>query len=142
MFYRILYALRQLSSVCLRAPQVKRNICRFPFFFVVNFSPLLRLFQHKRISCCWITATVTRHKLVPPHGLCLGHTGISTVTALLHTGIAPRSLLRQYTGIACELTVTAEAHWNQTPYQHHHLLSDHIDHAFIALRQAQRDQLR
>lgn len=45
----------------------------------------------------------------------------------------------QYTGIACELTVTVAAHWNYppNPLSVHHLLSDLADHAFLTLRQAQ-----
>ena len=73
------------------------------------------------------SATVTRHKLVPPswplswthwnlHGYCLAHTRIT-----------PQSLLWEYTRTACKLTVTAEAHWNppSPPYQSPSLIWSH-----------------
>ena len=99
-------------------------------YFNTNGSPVAGSLQlSPDINWYPLTASVS-DTLESPRSLLVAHWNRPTVTTT------------SYTGIACELTVTAEAHWNQTPYQRHHLLSDRIDHAFIALRQAQRDQLR
>jgi len=60
--------------------------------------------------------------------------------SVLDTPELSRSLLRQYTGIACELTVTVAAHWNYppNPYQSPSLIWSHWSSLHYLLTSSRR----
>ena len=70
----------------------------------------------------------------PPHSLCLGHAGISMVTAW-HTPESPHSHYYESTPEQLVSSQSLPRHTgiNYPPLINHHLLSDHIDHVFVTL---------
>ena len=86
------------------SPRSKKNLFHFYFCIVVSICNYLAYFNTNGSPVAGSLQLSTKQKLVPPF--------TASVSDTLEFS---QSLLCQYTRIACELTVTAEAHWNYPP---------------------------